>query len=147
MKHWILVALSLLSAMAAPMDESDCTTPCPGIDNSSTGGSVPPGVTWSLLWATPTPGTGTLNCAATCMNCEMVGSVIFNGNQTTGVCLRVNLGGVGGSAPLPAYARPGKLASLCDNSYCVYFQFVACSTGSTLGFDALTCLVCGCGEL
>ncbi len=73
----------------------------------------------------------------------MSGSVIFNGNQT-GVCVRVNLGGVGSSMPMQSYARPGKLSALCDGDYCVYFDFVSCTTGQSANFNVLACVVSGC---
>ncbi|MBL8863555.1 MAG: hypothetical protein JNK02_16315 [Planctomycetes bacterium] len=136
----LLAALALSPSTAA--GDPDCPIACPAHDNTTTGGAVPQGVTWSLMFQTPTPGSGTLACA-TCTSCEMSGSVIFNGNQT-GVCVRVNLGGIGSSQPLPSYARPGKLSSLCDGSYCVYFDFVSCSTGQSAGFNVLACVVCGC---
>lgn len=142
--HRALATLALASILTSftPPEDPLCPAVCTAVENPSSGGTVPSGVTYLLIFNPPLPGDGTNTCA-TCTQCTMTGGLIFNGDGT-GWCIRVSTGGVGSSAPLPSYSRPGKLAAICDGSDCVYTEIVNCTTGQSSGFNELYCLACGC---
>ncbi len=142
LKPAFLAFLPALLCAAAPVEDPNCPNHCPAFKTQSPAGTQPPGITYQMLFLDPVSGSGSLTCA-TCTQCTMTGSLIFNGNGT-GWCIRVFVGGVGGSQPLPAYSRPGKLSALCDSSDCVYIDIVNCTTGASSGFTELACVSCGC---
>ncbi len=142
MKLLLLVLLPLALLRPTAAEDPLCPSVCPAEQSSGGSGSLPAGVTYSMTFNPPVPGDGTETCA-TCHDCTMTGSLIFNSNGT-GWCMRFTLGGVGTSNPLTSYSRPGKLSANCDTSECLFIEIVSCATGGGGVFTDLKCVNCGC---
>lgn len=138
----LVIPFLLFLVLPCLAQEDPCPSQCPIDTVSMAAGSKPAGVTYQMLWATPTSGSGSLLCA-TCTPCQMSGSLIFNGNGT-GWCIRVAIGGLGASVPHPMYSRPGKLSAMCDDSDSVSVEIVNCTTGASSGFTESMSINCGC---
>lgn len=143
MNHHLLLGLAasliLFRATASAVPTEECTLPCNAQICDSFYGAIPPGVSWTVLGANPTPGTHPVSGCSTCEQCKRVVSVNINGHGT-GWQVQVNYGG-GFGQPVPSYNRGGKLYANCNGTDSVAFQLVM---DGTVAVSAELCLDCNC---
>ena len=139
----IVMIAPIMASMPRALDQ--CTVPCVPNTQSNTGQApLPQGVTFAfeVVPGSSSPGSGTANCQATCVQCAQGVNLIWNNNGTSN-CLQFDTGG-GWSSPLPRLSRPGNLLANCDGFSIYSIQLVDCTTGVP-GYTKSITMYCFCG--